>query len=464
MRSPKWGKIDWRVEAATPALHPFSERAPAEVGMVALSVPSWFASKDALILVPSTDSEAIGKTRVRLLLHRRETSTGAAATARDLGAALDVAKAYASQAGIGTSNSKMTETLNNTEGTVQTLAIIGKALMPLLKNLTWFVDAMTVVSQVHPAASAAWSAVTLVHHLVEDQKKLDERAQGLLEKINDIYSWICHTKDLTRVRDKPGSLKAQETALICICEQTKQCAEFIVKYARVPGFLGRLAQCISLDVDKQINQYTQRLDDLQQNFQTGTMIRMQAVTHETLDKLTDIVDALDQSGSEEERRRLLSVIRDRLVDLPDTIKFFITCRHGRDIGMMLSMRPDVMVKEMPTMEDPSVLEDIFRYIQDKLPTLPEELCWRLANMFQDDFECATEACQRISALEVAKALTVQQEEAVLKEAHTIMQQLHPKPLAKQSAPEVEVMVPAPRTQHLPCSANGLRSPSRSRTT
>ncbi|KZT50053.1 hypothetical protein CALCODRAFT_229473 [Calocera cornea HHB12733] len=186
----------------------------------------------------------------------------------------------------------------------------------------WFMDAMDVVMEVHSAAKTAWSVLSQVYKLAEQPLHLDSKFQDLLQKMNDTYERVCDSQELRKVRDQPGAFRGREQALRGLCEQTAECGRFILKYAQdEPRFSQRLESNMVWDVDKQLVQYIQRLDVLQEAFRAGIQLHMEMVTDETLEQIKNHVIDMDirkiplVGGAEfEPEKQCLGTSREALLD------------------------------------------------------------------------------------------------------------------------------------------------------
>jgi hypothetical protein len=83
-----------------------------------------------------------------------------------------------------------------------------------------------------------------------------------------------------------------------------------------------------------------------------------------------IIDALDESGSREQRRKLLEVLK-HLPDLPAQIRFLITSRSDQDIVDIFRNKSWVHDEELDYIRAESTDDDIRKYALSQLSVIPE---------------------------------------------------------------------------------------------
>ncbi|KZT50502.1 WD40 repeat-like protein [Calocera cornea HHB12733] len=325
----KRSTVDWRVDADKPAfectsssniqvtLYKNHSSKPVEVlDNTSLSLPSWLEREDAPIPKPIPGGQATEPIYVQLFFTRSDETVANVGGGGQLHQTMEATNAYAADALNTDRIDTITSTVDNINGLAKSTGDIASAVTPLLKNLAWFMDAMDVVTEVHPAAKAAWSVISEVY-----KQELDGKIQDLLLKMNDTYDLVCDAQELRTVRDDPGTFQGRERALTRLCEQTEECGRFIMKYAQEPRFFRRLAKNITADVDKQLTRYSNRLDALQLAFRAGTLLHTEIVTDQTLEELkahvidTDVrkIPSVDGAGYEP-RKQCLEHTRQALLD------------------------------------------------------------------------------------------------------------------------------------------------------
>ena len=176
-------------------------------------------------------------------------------------------------------------------------------------------------------------------------------------------------------------------------------------------------------------------------------------------QLVVIIDALDESGEEANRRELLTAISGQIADntLPSNLRFLITARPESDILGKLSSFPHLVHKQMGNISAEIVDGDIERLIQHSLEECPElesswpgrEWCRLLVHRSEHLFQWAATACKFIQTKGTNPRkqfnLLLQSEgsAAVRPLDHlyrTILDQLFPSPNARQSFHDVMAVV------------------------
>ncbi|KAG6330760.1 hypothetical protein ID866_8329 [Astraeus odoratus] len=113
-----------------------------------------------------------------------------------------------------------------------------------------------------------------------------------------------------------------------------------------------------------------------------------------------VVDALDESGDESSRKQILKVLKSaRVMELPPTVRIFVTSRASRDICDALENVPHIMAKSLDTVDATTANRDIGVFISSELNELKIRLSeteiGQLTEMSDGLFEWARLACQSI---------------------------------------------------------------------
>lgn len=116
-----------------------------------------------------------------------------------------------------------------------------------------------------------------------------------------------------------------------------------------------------------------------------------------------VVDALDESGDEKERKAILSILRDGAKDLPTRFRFLITSRFEDDIAEALSANPRINIEHIQDIERQSTDSDIMLMLYQLLPSVPildaryTNGAWRrmIVHKAEGNFEWAATACRFI---------------------------------------------------------------------
>ncbi|KZT55745.1 hypothetical protein CALCODRAFT_484512 [Calocera cornea HHB12733] len=118
-----------------------------------------------------------------------------------------------------------------------------------------------------------------------------------------------------------------------------------------------------------------------------------------------VIDALDESGTPEERERLIGMLAQRLKDLLPAFRFLITAREEHNIqDTFPELTREMVVKRMSTLQgDASLSTDVLQYVCHTLSEmdgtllcgLPTESCDTLATKSEGIFQWAFVACRYI---------------------------------------------------------------------
>ncbi|KZT51147.1 WD40 repeat-like protein [Calocera cornea HHB12733] len=165
-----------------------------------------------------------------------------------------------------------------------------------------------------------------------------------------------------------------------------------------PAFKAALCSSLAVDLD-----HLCTTEDLELQFEKLILEPAQALA--VNGTILIMVDALDESGNERERRTLLRLLFTRLQQLPTGFRVLFTCRPEEDIRERLDrIANPATVIQMPRLEDDKTLSsDILTYIQHTLrddrdtfpPGIDETSCVVLAHRAQGLFQWAFVACDYI---------------------------------------------------------------------
>ena len=122
-------------------------------------------------------------------------------------------------------------------------------------------------------------------------------------------------------------------------------------------------------------------------------------------QLVVIIDALDESGSRDDRKEILDTLSKQITDnvLPKNVRFLITARPEGDILAKLASVPHLVHKEMGKILAETVHGDIERFIQHsvdedskfELSSYDGEWCYKLVHRSEYLFQWAATACKFI---------------------------------------------------------------------
>ena len=114
-----------------------------------------------------------------------------------------------------------------------------------------------------------------------------------------------------------------------------------------------------------------------------------------------VIDALDECGDPASRKALLSILADKVGDLPPNFRFLITARPEQDIMDALSTRSHVTCRHMDAIDTKSTTADIYLYVQAQLGDVPSlerkwpnrQWCNLLVERSESLFQWAFTACR-----------------------------------------------------------------------
>ncbi|KZT54193.1 WD40 repeat-like protein [Calocera cornea HHB12733] len=180
---------------------------------------------------------------------------------------------------------------------------------PLLDRLEAFTKMMDAITEVHPYAKMAWSVLSAAY-----KRDRDTKIQKLVQKMQDVYEFLCDAQDLQNEKSREGVLSR-------LAMQTVECGHFISTYARNPSFLRRVLQQSASSMTAKIGEYSGSFDDLLEEFCTGSQLRIEIATVRMLANIKDLSDDMDirdipyaDGAGYEIGKRCLAGTRDLLLD------------------------------------------------------------------------------------------------------------------------------------------------------
>ncbi|KZO92964.1 hypothetical protein CALVIDRAFT_566892 [Calocera viscosa TUFC12733] len=252
-----------------------------------LSIDGWVAATGAIPLVSTSASKVKASIRVQLSPASDDKPTVDPTVDDPVGLAVRKADKAAAAMHTPAALDKIEAGIDNINGVSKPATDIASALKPLVSNLEWFMDAMDVVTEVHPYAKTAWIVVSAAYKAVQHQHDRDGKILELVEKMKSIYDFVSDARELQKIKQEPGADRAREGALSRLSRQTEECGRFISTYAENPRFFRRLIKQSISKVDKQIDDYNISLDELKQDFVHGSQVRMEIVTTRVLEAFYD---------------------------------------------------------------------------------------------------------------------------------------------------------------------------------
>ncbi|KAG1859617.1 hypothetical protein DFJ58DRAFT_286078 [Suillus subalutaceus] len=128
-----------------------------------------------------------------------------------------------------------------------------------LEPLRIFDDVIGKIADVHPYAKMALGALSCAAKIILAQADRDAAVLKLLEKLRQVYMFMAQDETL-------GQISTMRVILGQISQQTLECAQFIKNYSDTKNFWERLGKNAVSETSDTIQQYSNVLDMLMQNF------------------------------------------------------------------------------------------------------------------------------------------------------------------------------------------------------
>jgi hypothetical protein len=93
----------------------------------------------------------------------------------------------------------------------------------------------------------------------------------------------------------------------------------------------------------------------------------------TIGPIVIVIDAFDESGDEASRRVILSILANRISELPPNLRVLVTTRRESDIDKAFDSNSHVHCKHMDTIDTNSTNNDITAFIRDSLDGAGREM-------------------------------------------------------------------------------------------
>ncbi|KZO92991.1 hypothetical protein CALVIDRAFT_286208 [Calocera viscosa TUFC12733] len=252
------------------------------LGAVELPLSSWLDATDAIPFVSSSTSTSRSQIFVSLSLVHDLTPT------REV----RMNDALVRQAvELGTEDAGAMRTLGDSDKVAQvgqTTPDVAGALLPLLDKLEWFMNAMELVTEVHPYSKMAWLAISAAYKVVKAQRARDTKILELVKKMTGVYDLGLEAEELRERVQNPDLGRYRERALCALAKQTKECGNFISTYASRREFFARMIQHNAAYVNGMIDQYSKSFDALLQDFRDGSQLQVEIVTFRMLVDIQDL--------------------------------------------------------------------------------------------------------------------------------------------------------------------------------
>ncbi|KAG2141151.1 uncharacterized protein EDB93DRAFT_639803 [Suillus bovinus] len=152
----------------------------------------------------------------------------------------------------------------------------GKFEDTYLKPLKIFDTVIGEIANVHPYAKMALGVLSCAAKIVLAQVDRDKAVLKLVNKLCQVYSFITQDKDRML-----GQIPSMRIILGQISQQTLECAQFIQNYSETKNFWKRLTQNVASETKDTIEQYSNVLDTLMQNFRNQVAHDVALYVHRT---------------------------------------------------------------------------------------------------------------------------------------------------------------------------------------
>ncbi|KAG2339592.1 hypothetical protein BDR05DRAFT_938889 [Suillus weaverae] len=158
-----------------------------------------------------------------------------------------------------------------------------------LKPLRIFDSVIGEIADVHPYAKMALGVLSCAAKMILAQTDRDAAVLKLLEKLCDVYSFVTQDEML-------GQISSMGAILGKISQQTRECAHFIKSYSETKNFWKRLGKNVISETNDTIQQYSDVLDMLMQNFRDQVARDVAIHIHDIAIHVHRTEELLDLSG------------------------------------------------------------------------------------------------------------------------------------------------------------------------
>ncbi|KAJ3555955.1 hypothetical protein NM688_g2293 [Phlebia brevispora] len=166
------------------------------------------------------------------------------------------------------------------------------SISSLVQQLEKFSEIMSVFSEIHPYAKAAWQIISLAYQLYHKQMEKDTKMRALYKGMDVMYKVLFDGGRL-----QPGALpKASEhqwKILLRVSQQTNECAYFIRDYCSRSRREEVKAWFTDRDTDAKIEAYTKSFHNLEKEFREEIDVVTQISVGHLLSGVEDIGIQLD---------------------------------------------------------------------------------------------------------------------------------------------------------------------------
>ncbi|KAG1895037.1 uncharacterized protein F5891DRAFT_1194707 [Suillus fuscotomentosus] len=171
-----------------------------------------------------------------------------------------------------------------------------------LQPLRTFDTVIGTIAEVHPYAKMALGVLSCASKIILTQADRDEAVLELYKKLGQVYGFIMQDDTLLKI-------SSMKDVLGQISRQTLECANFIRDYSEKKSFWGRLGKNIISETNDTIQQYSDVLDALMQNFRDQVTCDVATYIHDTSEILEFSGMAYAEAAGLDTRKRCLQETR-----------------------------------------------------------------------------------------------------------------------------------------------------------
>ncbi|KAI6158598.1 hypothetical protein EDD17DRAFT_1877351 [Pisolithus thermaeus] len=197
----------------------------------------------------------------------------------DLGPVLVRARAGAARLGLDAMMpvSRMGQTAVDCVANADTTDAATQSLInTYLRPLMLFNSVVTNIANAHPYARVALGILTAAANLIITQANLDSAVSGLLEKLGFVYELLLEKDTMKNIGDMGDTLAN-------IAQVVSRAAQFVAGYTETKSFWKRLGKNIISQTQSTIDDHTQRLDSLMQQYRDRAVRDIQCNVYRALE-------------------------------------------------------------------------------------------------------------------------------------------------------------------------------------
>jgi hypothetical protein len=161
-------------------------------------------------------------------------------------------------------------------------------------------------------------------------------------------------------------------SMFCFSESEKNMRKTTSLFPHIARDLADLDENILAELCNAVqNKADRTTSSLKMQFEKLILAPANAIRDNLHGPIVIVIDALDESGTIEERGGLLEVLASKLKELPPNFRVIITSRPDQDIQSALVGDSDILVKKMDSIPPQSTANDIATYVSNRLARDPQ---------------------------------------------------------------------------------------------